>query len=293
MARVVVLAMAGIGALALAGAAPSAPSFSTSLVISEVYAGAGCGTPNCSTYQNDYIEIHNLGSTNVSTSGMSVQYADTGSGVWQMTPLSAVQLLPGEYFLVKEAFSANGMSALPGSDTTGTIDMNPAGGKALLLSTTGMVSGVCVAGGAIIDFVGWGNADCSETSPAAAQTTTTSDQRLANGCTDTDVNSADFTVAAPTPQYTGSPDHNCASAVGLVSFTGSRGPHGVTLRWRIGSSAGVLGFEVYRGGTRLTHAPILVTRWVDRHAPHHAVRYRLAEISLAGKQSWLGTTTVR
>ena len=53
---------------------------STSIVISQVYGGAGCSTAGCSTYTRDYVEILNIGSTPFDLSGYSVQYASaTGS----------------------------------------------------------------------------------------------------------------------------------------------------------------------------------------------------------------------
>ena len=60
-------------------------------------------------------------------------------------------------------------------------------------------AGGCPTGSTIIDFVGYGAADCSETSPAAGLTNTTSDQRKGGGATDTNNNANDFTAGAPDP----------------------------------------------------------------------------------------------
>lgn len=48
---------------------------SAQVVISQIYGGAGCGTAGCSTYKNDYIELHNNGSSGVNINGWAVQYA--------------------------------------------------------------------------------------------------------------------------------------------------------------------------------------------------------------------------
>src|SRR6202012_5141553 len=60
--------------------------------------------------------------------------------------------------------------------------------------------------GSIVDAVGFGAANFSETSPTPTLTNTTAAIRNGGGCTDTDNNSADFTVGAPNP-------HNSASDV--------------------------------------------------------------------------------
>ena len=72
--------------------APPAEAVSTSIVISQVYGGAGCGTAGCSTYKNDYVELFNLGSTPVSLNGMSVQYASAAGSFNAATALPDVTL---------------------------------------------------------------------------------------------------------------------------------------------------------------------------------------------------------
>src|SRR5689334_3611662 len=58
----------------LLGVAQPAGAASTTVVISQVYGGAGCGTAGCSTYKNDYIELFNRGTLAQSLNGWSVQY---------------------------------------------------------------------------------------------------------------------------------------------------------------------------------------------------------------------------
>ncbi|MEY2505324.1 MAG: uncharacterized protein QOG27_1604, partial [Verrucomicrobiota bacterium] len=85
--------------------APHAMAVSPGIVISQVYGGAGCVTAGCSTYQNDFIELFNRGSSPVSVNGWSVQYAAATGTAWQTTILPNVSIPAGGYLLVAESFS--------------------------------------------------------------------------------------------------------------------------------------------------------------------------------------------
>jgi len=83
-------------------------------------------------------------------------------------------------------------------------------GKVLVASTTTAFSGACPSGVNLIDLVGYGStANCSETGPAPAPSTTTADLRAGDGCVDTNNNSTDFTAGAPNPRNTLSPTNLC------------------------------------------------------------------------------------
>src|SRR5439155_12730872 len=101
----------------------------SSLVIRQVYGGAGCGTAGCSTYKNDFIEVFNPTSTGVSVNGWSVQYASFSGSTWSVTNLTNVTIPAGGYYLVAESFNANGVNTLPTADATGTIAMSATTGK--------------------------------------------------------------------------------------------------------------------------------------------------------------------
>ncbi len=190
-------------------ATPAGPGI---LVISQVYGGAGCGTAGCSTYKNDYIEVFNRGGSPVSVNGWSVQYAAATGTAWQVTNLPNVSIQPGQYFLVAEGAGANGVNNLPTPDATGTIAMSATAAKVALVNSTTALSGACPVSATIIDLIGFGaTANCSETAPAPAPSTTTADVRAAGGCTDAGNNSTDFTAAAPNPRNTASPTHSCAA----------------------------------------------------------------------------------
>ena len=180
--------------IALEVVAPPTPS--TTLVISRVYGGGGNAG---ATYKNDFIELYNLGATPVTVSGWSVQYASSTGTTWQVTPLTGT-IPPGQYYLVQEAAGAGGTTPLPTPDAIGTIAMAAGSGKVALVSSTTALSGACPVSAAIVDFVGYGSANCSETTPTPALGNTTAALRNGDGVVDTNNNLADFTVGAPTPR---------------------------------------------------------------------------------------------
>ncbi|HEV7517495.1 MAG TPA: Calx-beta domain-containing protein, partial [Thermoanaerobaculia bacterium] len=203
--------------LALFMAAPVFP-VSPNIVISQAYGGAGCGTAGCSTYKNDYIELFNRGAVAVSVNGWSVQYGPATGTTWQVTNLPNVSIPAGGYLLVAESFGANGVSNLPAPDVTGTIAMSATAAKVALLNVTTALSGACPASASIVDFVGYGTtANCNEGGTnAPAPSTTTADLRAANGCADTDTNSADFTATTPNPRNSASALNSCSPLPSLT-----------------------------------------------------------------------------
>lgn len=187
-----------------------ARAVSSNIVISQIYGGGG---NSGSTYTNDYIEIFNLGASPVSLAGWSIQYASaTSTGTWSKTDLSGT-IQPGQYYLIQEAAGSGGTQLLPTPDIIGTIAMAAANGKVALVSSTTALSGACPT--AVIDLVGFGTANCFETTVISAITgNATAVKRNMNGCTETDVNSADFMKADPTvepaPRNTSSPLNPCS-----------------------------------------------------------------------------------
>ena len=220
----------------------SAQAISTTIVISQVYGGGGnTGAP----YTNDFVELFNRGTTTVSLSGWSIQYASAtgtgnfGSATNLITPLSG-SLAPGQYLLVQEASSSVG-APLPTPDVTDAtpIAMAAGAGKVALVNTTTSLGCNGSAGqpcspsalASIVDLVGYGNANFFEGSGAAPTlSNTTGALRLANGCTDTDNNVTDFVVAAPAPRNTASPLNPCPTGVNLTinDVSTSEGNSGTT-----------------------------------------------------------------
>src|SRR5205085_5313045 len=128
------------------------------------------------------------------------------------------------YLLIKEAAGTGGTTDLPAADVTGSIAMGSTQGKVALVNNTTVLSGNCpafVANG-IVDFVGYGAADCSETSPSAVISNTTAAIRNQNGCQDTDNNSFDFSVNGPIPRN--SSNTNSCALGGTLSGSGAANP---------------------------------------------------------------------
>jgi hypothetical protein len=166
---------------------------SSGVVISALY-GAGGNTG--ATWQYDFVELFNRGTTSVSLSGMSLQYASSGGTSWSKHALANTTLAPGQHWLVQLQGGSAG-SALPlTADESGTeINMAAASGKlALVKNTTTITCTACATDANVIDFVGFGSANDSETAPTAALSVTTAAVRGGGGCTETDDNATDFTV---------------------------------------------------------------------------------------------------
>ncbi|WP_328958381.1 lamin tail domain-containing protein [Kitasatospora purpeofusca] len=179
--------------------AGTAQAVSPDLVISQVYGGGGnSGAP----YTNDFVELYNRGTTPVSVTGWTVQYASAAGSSWSRTTLSGT-IAPGKYYLVQEAAGAGSGAALPTPDATGTIAMGANAGKvALVTNSTALTCATgCAGQPGVKDFVGYGTtASSAEGSPTGNLANTTAAVRAGGGATDTDNNAADFAVTAPTPR---------------------------------------------------------------------------------------------
>src|SRR6185369_11632598 len=167
----------------------------------------GGGGNAIATYTNDFIEIFNRGTTIVdfSVTPYSVQYASATSNFsTNKTDITSGMLLPGHYFLIREASGGAAGAALPAPDVaTGTINMAATAGKVALVSgTTALTGNGCPLAASIVDFLGYGvTANCSETLPIAVSGTNSNARsviRIAS-CTDTNNNSADFSNPTTAP----------------------------------------------------------------------------------------------
>ncbi|MGJ9420331.1 ExeM/NucH family extracellular endonuclease [Massilia sp. CMS3.1] len=190
----------------LAGLSTSAFAASPDLVISRVFGGAGSAS---ATYNREYVELFNRGSAAVGLKGKSLQYAST-AGTWSSTSvLPEVTLQPGQYFLVASTVQTQGGSPLPDVNHEWSVQMAAGSGKVALADTTVQMTGATQ--GAIIDLVGYGTANLSETQAAVSPSATTALQRAAAGCTDTDHNRNDFTVGpTPLPRHAGTAFNVCS-----------------------------------------------------------------------------------
>jgi endonuclease G, mitochondrial len=180
---------------------PPQPSNSV-IVISQIYGGGG---NSGASYHNDYVELYNRGGDAVDLRGWSIQYASaTGSG-WDFgkQPLGGM-IGPGQYFLISLASSGTDGVPLPAANIDGEINMSGANGKIALVDNFDGLAGNCPTSNPhVMDFVGYGTADCREgTSTAPAGSNTSAIFRKGGGSTDTDNNGSDFVAGAPMPRQT-------------------------------------------------------------------------------------------
>jgi len=179
------------------------PAVHAQAVISQAYGGGGnAGAP----FTHDFVEIFNRGGSSVDLSGHSIQYSSSTGTSWTNKfdiPAGTV-LAPGRYLLVQLAPGTGNGVALPTPDfiMSGTpINLSGTNGKVLLANTTTVQTGACPTGAQIVDFVGYGSANCFEGSAAVGVlSNTTAALRGGGGCTDNNQNGTDFTVAAPAPR---------------------------------------------------------------------------------------------
>jgi predicted extracellular nuclease len=173
---------------------------SPNIVISQVYGGGG---NSGATLKNDFIELYNTGSDAVDVTGWTVQYGSSTGTTWSNRTVLAGTIQPGHYYLIQEAAGSGGTTNLPTPDATGTIAMSAAAGKVALVNNSTALSGACPTGPTIIDFVGYGSANCFEGAAAPGLSNTTADIRQNN--VDTDNNSADFASGLPNPRNSAFP----------------------------------------------------------------------------------------
>ena len=184
----------------------AAQSGSSGIVISQVYGGGGnSGT----TLRNDFIELINRGSTPITVTGWSVQYASATGTAWDRTLLSGA-IQPGQYYLIQEAQGNGGSASLPAPDLSGGINLSATDGKIALVNNSTALDGAAPSGSQIIDFVGYGGANAAEGSPVAALDNTTAAIRKSGGCSDTNNNRVDFSLGSPAPRNSHSPTNLCS-----------------------------------------------------------------------------------
>jgi Lamin Tail Domain len=177
--------------------AANASSMPSAIVISQVYGGGGTVG---NVFASDFVELLNRGAEPLDLSGWSIQYASANGVSWQVTPLGGT-LSPGSYLLIQEAGGAFEGAALPTADLIGRISLAAAAGKVALVRTSTPLSGYCPASPDLMDFVGYGSANCAEGGmPVADPGRAASAIRNAAGCDDTGTNAPDFQGGAPTPR---------------------------------------------------------------------------------------------
>ena len=181
------------------------------LRISQVYGGGG-STSVTATYNKDYVELFNAGSTPINLAGYVLEYG-SATGNWGSAaanyftfPKGAV-IQPCGYLLIASTAVSTGGAALPVTpDFLFTINMSSTSGKVAIFNAlnANIVCGSEIAG-TLVDKVAYGTANCAEGTAVAALSITTGAVRNNGGLDDTDANLADFTIeTAPVPRNSAS-----------------------------------------------------------------------------------------
>lgn len=263
---------------------------SAQVVINEVYGGGGNAG---AVYKNDFIELYNNGNSAVDLTGWSVQYASAAGTSWSATPLTG-SIPAHAYYLIQEAAGTGGTTNLPTPDLTGTINLSGTAGKVILCNVTTAQTGSNPTGTQIVDKIGFGTtANAFEgTGPAPAPSNTMSVQRTPIG-TDTDNNSADFTVGAPTPFNSGTVVGGPSISVSPASLTGFSTTIGTASTAQTFSAGGTnltnditvtppAAYEVsIDGGTTYSALPVTLTQ-TDGTVNSITINVRIAASSPAG-----------
>jgi uncharacterized protein (TIGR03437 family) len=183
------------------------------IVIRQVYGG---GNNSGATFQNDFVELFNRGTTTVDfgVTPYSLQYASAAGNFSNANKLNLTAgiLAPGQHFLIRLAGGTTNGGPLPSADAFSTsINLSAADGKvALVMGTTLLAGNGCPLNPSVADFVGYGSANCAEGTATAALSATRSARRVSS-CVDTNSNSTDFAVVInpPAPNNSATPAVPC------------------------------------------------------------------------------------
>ncbi|NVB81389.1 MAG: hypothetical protein HOV81_23535 [Kofleriaceae bacterium] len=188
------------------------------LVISQIF-GAGS---SANAFNSDYVELHNVSNVPVSLNGLALQYASASNGSWSARALPDQTVPAGGYFLIRTTPGTGGTSLpMPDYNTPTQLDMANSNGKIALTRGTAALTGTCPTPiGNIVDWIGYGTANCAEgMSPVTGVSTTKAAFRKDNGCTDTDVNGSDLEALTAAPRNSSTTPVICTNAI-TVNETG-------------------------------------------------------------------------
>jgi hypothetical protein len=176
--------------------------------ISQIYGGGG---NSGATLRSDFIELFNASPDPINLSGWSVQYASSNGSSWGVTSLGNVTVPGFGYLLVRQASGAGGNDAgtpLEFPDVSGGSSLSASSGKVALVSSEAPISGH--GDSAVVDFVGYGEANEAEGMAMAGLGNTSAALRKVGGCVDNDNNADDFEVTTPAPRNSSSAPAPCA-----------------------------------------------------------------------------------
>lgn len=181
--------------LALSLVAATAAFAAQPVRISQVYGGGG---NSGAYYKYDFVELFNSSGAPMDIGGWAILYATSanttfgGAGNYRVVLPAGATIPACGYYLIQCAAGSGGIALPVTADATGSIAMSATACKIGLVSSG--TSGTCST--SFIDLVAvGGSTGCWEgTGPTASTSNTTAAVRKLAGMTDTDNNSADFTV---------------------------------------------------------------------------------------------------
>ncbi|MEI5674233.1 MULTISPECIES: ExeM/NucH family extracellular endonuclease [unclassified Nocardioides] len=198
----------------------SANPAGTALVINEVY---GAGGNSGALYNADFVELYNPTNAALPLSGLRLQYRSAAGGVGGTATLTGSVPAKSTFLIQMSAAGSTG-AALPTPDLVASpaIAMAAAGGQTILGTATTYGSGNLAGAATVVDMVGASGSTSFEGSAAGTASATVSLNRSAGA--DTNVNSADFRTAAPTPTRSGgsgNPDPEPGTVVPIAQIQGT------------------------------------------------------------------------
>lgn len=218
--------------------APAQPAAAGDIVFSQIYASGG--NPG-STYQRNYLELHNRTSSTIDISGWSFYITDATGAFNQSISFGSsngIGIGAGRYFLIQFGPpSSNGAPLqpdiavpsdpiiIPGFPPIPPINLSPSGKVFVTTPNTSLHGSVCpLPNSVIVNFVGYGNtANCFEGGgPAPTLSSTTAALRIANGCGDTNNNNGDFLAETPNARNSSSTPNACSQAPPEIQFLQSQ-----------------------------------------------------------------------
>jgi 5'-nucleotidase len=204
--RVGIVAALGLATTALSPLLIASPvhanTTGTGLVISEVY---GAGGNSGAVYNADFVELYNPTASALPLSGLAIHYRSAGGGSGG-TPFGLSGSVPAHgHWLIQMSSTGTNGAALPTPDATAGFNMAAAGGQVALQQGTTVIatSGDVNATTGLVDFVGASGASSFEKAATKSAASATQSLNRTDVGTDTNDNSADFALAAPTPTNSG------------------------------------------------------------------------------------------
>jgi hypothetical protein len=171
------------------------------VTISEVHFGS-------TEYDTDYVELFNRGNTAVDVSGWSIKHACGTCANWGVLELSGV--IPAHSYYLIGVGLGNGSRTLPQPQVSGFMGVAPEGGKLILSNNQTPMIAQCPSLDSTVDMVLFGTINCESYPAAPAMNGTQSILRGNGGCTDTNNDTADFSLGLPTP-HSVTNTHSCTT----------------------------------------------------------------------------------